>query len=67
VGLDVHAPSVAAAAIDGVTGVVVLSRLTQSFDHITSWLAERAGSGAAAPLLDGAQDEQVGVGRRRWG
>jgi transposase len=43
VGLDVHARSVAAAAIDGITGDVVQSRLTPSFEHIQSWLAERPG------------------------
>ena len=43
VGLDVHARSVVAAAIDGVTGGVVQCRLTPSFEHIRSWLAERAG------------------------
>jgi transposase len=43
VGLDVHARSVAAAAIDGVTGELVQARLTPSHDHIRSWLAERAG------------------------
>jgi transposase len=48
VGLDVHARSVAAAAIDGVTGRVVQSRLTSSFEHIRSWLAERAGPVAVA-------------------
>jgi hypothetical protein len=37
-GLDVHARSVAAAAIDGVTGELFESRLTPSFDHIASWL-----------------------------
>jgi transposase len=41
VGLDVHARSVAAAAIDGVTGEVVQSRLTASFEHIRSWVADR--------------------------
>jgi transposase len=43
VGLDVHARSVAAAAIDSVTGNVVQSRLTASFDHIQSWLGDRSG------------------------
>jgi transposase len=36
VGLDVHATSVAAAAIDGVTGELFQERLTPSYDHITS-------------------------------
>jgi transposase len=48
VGLDVHARSVAAAAIDGVTGQVVQSRLTPSFEHIRSWLSDRAGPVAVA-------------------
>ena len=36
VGLDVHARSVAAAAIDGVTGELVQARLTPSPEHIRS-------------------------------
>lgn len=48
VGLDVHARSVAAAAIDGVTGELTRARLTPSHDHIRSWLAERAGPVAVA-------------------
>ncbi len=43
VGLDVHARSVAAAAIDGVTGELIQARLTPSHDHIRSWLAGLAG------------------------
>jgi hypothetical protein len=39
VGLDVHARSVAAAAIDGVTGELFQTRLTPSYEHIQSWLA----------------------------
>ena len=38
VGLDVHARSVAAAAIDGVTGELRQARLTPSHDHIRSWI-----------------------------
>ena len=38
VGLDVHARSVVAAAIDGVTGEVTRTRLTPSYEHIQSWL-----------------------------
>ena len=38
VGLDVHARSVAAAAIDGVTGELVQARLTPSYEHIRSWV-----------------------------
>src|SRR6476661_4556688 len=48
VGLDVHARSVAAAAIDGDTGAVVQSRLTPSFDHIRSWLDGLSGPVAVA-------------------
>ncbi len=38
VGLDVHARSVAAAAIDVVTGGLVQAKLTPSPDHIRSWV-----------------------------
>ncbi|TCC44061.1 IS110 family transposase [Kribbella pittospori] len=48
VGLDVHARSVVAAAIDGVTGELVQARLTPSHDHIRSWLRELAGPVAVA-------------------
>jgi transposase len=37
-GLDVHARSVAAAAIDGVSGELFQTKLTPSPDHIRSWL-----------------------------
>lgn len=43
VGLDVHARSVAAAAIDGVTGELFHARLTPSHEHIQSWLAALPG------------------------
>jgi transposase len=43
VGLDVHARSVAAAAIDGLTGELVRARLTPSHDHIRSWLGRLNG------------------------
>ena len=43
VGLDVHARSVAAAAIDGVTGEVRQARLTPAHDQIRSWIAELPG------------------------
>ncbi len=43
VGLDVHARSVAAAAIDGVTGEVQQAKLTPSHDHIRSWIGELDG------------------------
>ena len=47
VGLDVHARSVAAAAIDGVTGEVFRARLTPSHDHIRGWVADLPGPAAA--------------------
>ncbi len=47
VGLDVHARSVAAAAIDGVTGEVFAARLTPSYEHIPSWIADLPGPAAA--------------------
>jgi transposase len=43
VGLDVHARSVAAAAIDGVTGELVQTKLTPSYEHIRSWLRDLPG------------------------
>src|SRR5215213_10518398 len=48
VGLDVHARSVAAAAIDGVTGELFQSRLTPSPGHIRSWLTDLPGPVAVA-------------------
>jgi transposase len=39
----VHARSVAAAAIDGVTGELRQARLTPSHDHIRSWIGELTG------------------------
>ena len=47
VGLDVHARSVAAAAIDGMTGELFQARLTPSHDHIRGWLRELPGPVAA--------------------
>ena len=44
VGLDVHARSVAAAAIDGVTGELFQSKLTPSHEHIRLWLQGLPGS-----------------------
>jgi transposase len=38
VGLDVHARSVAAAAIDGVTGELFQTRLTPAHDHVRDWV-----------------------------
>ena len=48
VGLDVHARSVAAAAIDGVTGELVQAKLTPSHEHIKSWIADLPGPVAVA-------------------
>jgi transposase len=48
VGLDVHARSVVAAAIDGVTGELVQTRLTPSHEHIRSWLQGLQGPVAVA-------------------
>lgn len=48
VGLDVHARSVAAAAIDGVTGELVQAKLTPSHEHIGSWLGDLPGPVAVA-------------------
>lgn len=48
VGLDVHARSVVAAAIDGVTGELVQARLTPSHEHIRSWLGDLPGPVAVA-------------------
>lgn len=48
VGLDVHARSVVAAAIDGVTGELRETRLTPAHDHIRSWLAGLPGPVAVA-------------------
>jgi transposase len=43
VGLDVHARSVAAAAIDGVTGELVQARLSPSHEEIRSWIQHLTG------------------------
>jgi len=48
VGLDVHARSVVAAAIDGVTGELRQARLTPSHDHIQSWIGGLEGPVAVA-------------------
>jgi transposase len=48
VGLDVHARSVVAAAIDGVTGELIRSRLTPSHEHVRSWLSDLPGPVAVA-------------------
>ena len=43
VGLDVHARSVAASAIDGVAAELFRTTLTPSYDHVRSWLADLPG------------------------
>jgi transposase len=48
VGLDVHARSVAAAAIDGVTGELRQARLTPSHEHFRSWIGDLDGPVAVA-------------------
>ena len=60
VGLDVHARSVAAAAIDGVTGELFQSRLTPSYDHIRSWIA-----GLPAPVAVAYEAGPTGFGLHR--
>ncbi|HEX4816081.1 MAG TPA: transposase [Nonomuraea sp.] len=47
-GLDVHARSVVAAAIDGVTGELIQARLTPAHEHVGRWLSELAGPVAVA-------------------
>jgi len=47
VGLDVHARSVVAAAIDGVTGEVFQARLTPDFQDVLRWLRDLPGPIAA--------------------
>ena len=48
VGLDVHARSVAAAAIDGVTGELVQAKLTPAHEHIRTWIGALPGPVAVA-------------------
>ena len=48
VGLDVHARSVAAAAIDGVTGELVQAKLTPSYEHVRAWVGALPGPVAVA-------------------
>jgi transposase len=43
VGLDVHARSVAAAAIDGATGELIQAKLTPPLEHISSWVQDLPG------------------------
>jgi transposase len=48
VGLDVHARSVAAAAIDGVTGEVFKARLSPAHDQVRTWVGGLPGPVAVA-------------------
>ncbi len=48
VGLDVHARSVVAAAIDGVTGEVFKARLTPALDEVVRWVRALPGPVAVA-------------------
>ncbi|PRZ14521.1 hypothetical protein BCL67_1111, partial [Nesterenkonia sandarakina] len=48
VGLDVHARSVFAAAIDSDTGELFQSRLTPSPEHILTWVQDLPGPVAVA-------------------
>ena len=48
VGLDVHARSVVAAAIDGVTGEVFRARLTPGNDEVINWVRGLPGPSAVA-------------------
>jgi transposase len=48
VGLDVHARSVAAAAIDGVTGELFQTKLAPSHEHIQAWVQALPGPVAVA-------------------
>ena len=43
VGLDVHARSVVAAAIDGVTGELFRAKLTPAHDHVRGWIRDLPG------------------------
>lgn len=60
VGLDVHARSVAAAAIDSVTGEVFQTRLTPSYEHIRSWI-----SGLSGPVAVAYEAGPTGLGLHR--
>jgi len=48
VGLDVHARSVVAAAIDGVTGEVFRARLTPAYEDVIGWVRGLPGPAATA-------------------
>jgi transposase len=60
VGLDVHARSVAAAAIDSVTGELFQCRLTPSFEHVRSWL-----NGLPGPVAVAYEAGPTGFGLHR--
>jgi transposase len=68
VGFDVHARSVVAAAIDGVTGELIQARLTPSHEHISRWLQDLPGPVAvtyeAGPTGFGLQRALTGAGIR---
>src|SRR3954470_18036188 len=68
IGLDVHARSVVAAAIDGVTGEVSQTRLTPSFEHIQEWIKQLPGPVAVAyeagPTGFGLYRALIGAGIR---
>ncbi len=48
IGLDVHARSITAAAIDDVTGDLVQTKLTPSYEHVQTWLGQLPGPVAVA-------------------
>ncbi|GAA5011787.1 hypothetical protein GCM10023317_48920 [Actinopolymorpha pittospori] len=60
VGLDVHARSVVAAAIDTATGEVFKERLTPSHDHVRGWLR-----GLPGPVAVAYEAGPTGFGRAR--
>ena len=64
VGLDVHARSVAAAAIDGVTGEVSQTRLTPSHEDIRSWISRRSSMSGCRLNRAGHRDQRAT--RIRW-
>jgi transposase len=61
VGLDVHARSVAAAAIDGVTGELVQARLTPAYDDVRGWV-----QGLPGPVAVAYEAGPTGFGLARW-
>jgi len=61
VGLDVHARSVVAAAIDGVTGELFQRRLIPSHEQIRSWLDDLPG-----PVAVAYEAGPTGFGLARW-